>query len=82
MLTTRQYLKTLDRAQLRKLFEQCDLTETERWLLFYAFVEKRLRENTCDKLSLSSRQYHYLLNIALCKVEIKIKELDKIRYFH
>ena len=81
MLTTRQYLKTLDRVQLRRLFEQCDLTENERWLLIYAFVEKRLRENTCSKLGISSRQYHYLLNIALCKVEIKIKELDKIRYF-
>lgn len=79
MLSTRQYLKRLERHQLRKLFDMCNLTETEKWLLIYAFVEKRLRENTCGKLNISSRQYHYLLNIALTKVEFKIGELDKIR---
>lgn len=80
MLSTRQYLRNLERYQLRKLFDMCDLEENEKWLLIYAFVEKRLRENTCDKLGISSRQYHYLLNVALVKVECKIKEFDKIRY--
>jgi hypothetical protein len=79
MLSTRQYLKKLERHQLRKLFDLCNLTENEKWLLIYAFVEKRLRENTCLKLNISARQYHYMLNIALTKVECKIAELDKIR---
>lgn len=79
MLSTRQYLRNLERYQLRKLFDMCDLEEDEKWLLIYAFVEKRLRENTCDKLGISSRQYHYMMNIALVKVECKIREFDKIR---
>lgn len=79
MISTRQYIKRLERHQIRKLIEMCNLTEFEKWLLIYAFVEKRLRENTCRKLGISERQYHYLLNIALTKVEFKIGELDKIR---
>ena len=78
-LTTRQYLRTLDKPTLRKLFQQCNLSESEYWLLIYAFVEERMVENTCAKLSIGKTKYHSMLNEALIKVEFTIKELDKIR---
>lgn len=78
-LTTRQYLRTLDKPTLRKLFKQCDLSENEYWLLIYAFVEERMVENTCAKLSIGKTKYHSMLNEALIKAEYKIKELDKLR---
>ncbi len=79
MQTTRQYLKKLDKPTLRKLLKICDLSETEYWLLIYAFVEERMRENTCAKLSIGKSKYHTMINEALIKVDYKIKELDKIR---
>ena len=79
MLTTRQYLRQLDKETLRKLFELSDLTDTEYWLLTYAFIQKRMRENTCYKLNIGTTKYSTMLNEALIKVEYKIKELDKLR---
>jgi len=78
-LTTRQYLRQLDKPTLRKLFKICDLTETEYWLMIYAFVEERLRENTCAKLAIGKSKYHTMLNETLIKIDYTIKNLDKIR---
>jgi hypothetical protein len=78
-LTTRQYLRQLDKNTLKKLFKLADLEEDEYWLLYYAYVEKRMRENTCMKLNIRTTKYATLLNQALIKVDFKIKELDKIR---
>ena len=80
MLTTRQYLRTLDPAQLRKLFSLCDFTEIELKLMIFAYVERRYVANICDRLFICKKQYHNLLNVALAKVECKIRELDKVRY--
>lgn len=80
MLSTRQYLKTLDPAQLRKLFSQCYLTEVEFRLMIFTYVEKRYVTNICDKLHICKKQYHNMQNVALAKVECKLKELDKVRY--
>lgn len=77
-LTVRQYLRNLDKPTLRKLFDLADLTEEEKWLLIYAFVERRMVENTCYKLGISKGTYHNKLNVALIKVHYTIKELDKI----
>jgi hypothetical protein len=79
MLTTKQYLKKLDKPTLRKLFKLAELSEDEYWLVIYAFVEERMRENTCMKLNIRTTKYATLLNQALIKVDFKIKELDKIR---
>ena len=79
MLTTRQYLRNLDKETLEKLLKISDLKEDEYWLLHYAFVEKRMRENTCAKLNIRLTKYHSLLNEALIKVDYTIKSLDKIR---
>jgi hypothetical protein len=80
MLTTRQYLKTLDPAQLRKLFNLCDFTETELKLMIFAYVERRYVTNICDRLHVCKKQYHNLQNIALAKVECKLKEIDTLRH--
>ena len=79
MLNTKQYLKTLDRETLKKLLKIAELQEDEYWLLYYAFVEKRMRENTCFKLNISLRKYHTMLNEALIRVEYTIRSLDKVR---
>ena len=79
MLTTRQYLKQLDKPTLRKLFKLAELSEEEYWLVIYAFVEERLRENTCMKLNIGKTKYHSMLNEALIKIEYTITQLDKIR---
>lgn len=80
-LTTRQYLRTLDKHQLRELFKRAILSEDEYWLLIYAFVEKRMRENTCMKLNIGMRKYHTMLNEALIKIDYTINQLDKVRTF-
>lgn len=78
-LTTRQYLRQLDKTTLRKLFKISNLSETEHWLLIYAFVEERMRENTCAKLNIGKSKYHTMINEALIKVDYMINSLDKIR---
>lgn len=78
-LTTRQYLKRLDKPILRKLFKMANLNELEYWLVIYAFVEERMVENTCAKLSIGKTKYHSMLNEALIKIEYTINSLDKIR---
>ena len=79
MLTTRQYLRNLEPDTLRKLFELSKLKEDEYWLLYYAFIKKRMVENTCAKLSISKTKYHTMMNEALIKVDYTINNLDKIR---
>ena len=79
MLTIKQYLKSLDKPTLRKLFKLAKLNEDEYWLLIYAYVEERMRENTCMKLNIGKTKYHTILNEALIKVNYTINELDKVR---
>lgn len=81
MQSTKRYLKNLDKKQLRKLFELCELSQLEKWIVIYAFIEQRLVENICMRLSIGTTKYHTTLNEALIKLEYKIKELDKIRSF-
>lgn len=79
MLSIRQYLRNLDKETLKKLFKVSELKEDEYWLLYYAFIEKRMRENTCAKLNIRTTKYYSMLNEALIKVDYTIKSLDKIR---
>ena len=83
MLTPRQYLRQLKRQNeeetIMKLLELSNLTETEYWLMYYAFIKGRMVENTCAKLHIQKTKYHTMLNEALIKVEFTIDRLDKIR---
>jgi len=81
--STKNYIKNLDKSTRRKLIEivklEWNLPEIEYWLLNYAFVEERMRENTCRKLHISTTKYSTLLKEVLIKVESTIQQLDKIR---
>lgn len=81
MLSTRQYLKGLDKPQLKKLFELTKLNDLESWVVRYAFIERRMVENICMRLHIGKTKYHTTLNEALIKIEFKIQEFDKIRTF-
>ena len=85
MLSTRQYLRQLKKQKeektLLKLFKLSGLSETEYWLLYYAFVKGRMVENTCQKLHIQKTKYHTMLNEALIKVEFTINKIYKMRSF-
>ena len=81
MLTTKQYLKNLDKKQILKLIEETKLDYLEKWVLIYSFIEKRMIENICMRLSIGKTKYFYVLKEALIKIEYKIQEYDKIRTF-
>lgn len=65
---TKKYLKTLSKAEIKKLIEHPDLTEIEKWLIYYCYGEKRMVVNTCRKLGISYAQYTITKNIALTKL--------------
>lgn len=65
---TKKYLKTLSKAEIKKLIEHPDLTETEKWLIYYCFAENRMVVNTCRKLGISYAQYTIVKKMALLKL--------------
>lgn len=73
MLTTRQYLRTLSKDELYKIFQNSDLSETEYKLMCFAFIDKFLREKTCLKLHIQKTKYHSILNEALIKINCTLK---------
>ena len=65
---TKKYLKTLSKAEIKKLIEHPDLTEIEKWLVYYCFAENRMVVNTCRKLGISYAQYTIVKKMALLKL--------------
>lgn len=80
-MTIRQYLRSLNKPELYKIFNQTDLTDTELKLLTYAFIRKEKVDYICDKLFMSKSKYHSLLNRLLVKLEYTIRSLDKLHTF-
>lgn len=64
----KKYLKTLTKDEIKKLVQHPDLTETEKWLIYYTYGEKRMVINTCRKLGLSEPQFHITQKLALLKL--------------
>ena len=64
----KKYLKTLTREEVKKLVQHNDLTETEQWVIYYTYGEKRMVINTCYKLSISERQFHIIRDMGLLKL--------------
>lgn len=64
----KKYLKTLSKTEIKKLIEHPDLTEIEKWLIYYAYGEKRMVVNTCRKLAISEAQYRIIQQMALLKL--------------
>lgn len=81
MLSTKQYLKNLDKKQILRLIDETKLDSFERWILIYSFIEKRMIENICMRMNIGRTKYFYVLKEALIKIEYKIQEYDKIRTF-
>lgn len=79
MLTIRQYLRTLDKRVLQKLFNMTKLTPEELQLVTYAFIDKHKVEKSCRMLNISKTKYHSTLNEALIKLEYQLITLDKLR---
>lgn len=80
-MNIRKYLKALSSIELRQLFDKTELDENEKWILIYVFIQKRMVENICSKLSIGKTKYNIMLNIALIKIYFTIKQLDKVRIF-
>lgn len=64
----KKYLKTKDKNEIKEIVKHPDLTEEEKWIIFYTFAEERLILNTCMKLNMSERRYHILKDQALIKL--------------
>ena len=65
---TKRYLKTLSKAEINKLIEHPDLTEIEKWLIYYCYGEKRMLVNTCRKLNICETEYRLIHKMALLKL--------------
>lgn len=65
---TKKYLKTLSKAEIKKLIEHPDLTEIEKWLIYYCYAENRMVVNTCRKLGISESEYRIYHKMALLKL--------------
>lgn len=64
----KKYLKTLSKDEIKKLVQHPDLTEIEKWLIYYTYGENRMVINTCRKLGLQETQYYVTKNLALTKL--------------
>lgn len=64
----KKYLKTKDKNEIKEIVKHPDLTEEEKWIIFYTFAKDRMVLNTCMKLHISERQYHILKDQALIKL--------------
>lgn len=64
----KKYLKTLSKEEIKKIVQHPDLTEIEKWLIYYTYGENRMVVNTCRKLGLQETQYYVTQNLALTKL--------------
>lgn len=64
----KKHLKTLSKTEIKQIIEHPDLTELERWIIYYTFAEKRMVINTCYKLSISERQFFIIKDKGLIKL--------------
>ena len=64
----KKHLKTLNKEDIKRLINHPDITEIERWLIYYTYAEKRMVINTCYKLGLSEAQFYNIQRIVLTKL--------------
>ena len=65
--------KTELKEKIKNIINHPDLTEEERWLIYYTYGEERMVLNTCYKLHVSERQFHNIKDIALTKLYYILK---------
>lgn len=64
----KNYLKSKSEEEISEIIKHPDLTEDERWIIYYTFAKDRLVLNTCMKLHMSERQYYIVKDQALIKL--------------
>lgn len=69
----KNYLKTLDKYKIKEIVKHPDLTELEKWIIYYTFGEDRYVINTCAKLSISERNFYNIKDQALIKLYYILK---------
>lgn len=69
----KNYLKNKNKFEIKELIKHPDLSETEKWVIYYAFGEDRYIANICIKLNISERQYHIIKDQALIKLYYILK---------
>ena len=73
----KKYLKSdgvfKNRDKIKQIVNHPDLSEEERWLIYYTYGEDRFVINTARKLNISERQFHTIQNIALTKLYYILK---------
>lgn len=62
------HTRTETKQIIKKLVQHPDLTEIEKWLIYYAYGEGRMVVNTCRKLAISEAQYRIIQQMALLKL--------------
>ena len=70
---TKKYLKSLTKYQIKDIVKHPDLTELERWLIYYTYGEKRYILNTATKLNMSERRFYTVRDEALIKLYYILK---------
>lgn len=69
----KKFLKNKTRAEIKEIVNHPDLTETEKWIIYYTFGEDRYVINTCAKLSISERNFYNIKDQALIKLYYILK---------
>lgn len=68
----KKYLKNLYQSKqiqkIQDLANHPDLTEDEKWLIYYTYAKDRMVANTAAKLSISERKFYMIQDCALIKL--------------
>ena len=62
-----------NKLKVKEIVNHPDLTETEKWIIYYTFGEDRYVINTCAKLSISERNFYNIKDQALLKLYYILK---------
>lgn len=71
--TVKKYLKSKTEAEIAEIIKHRDLTDEERWLIYYTFVKNRMVPNTCAKLYMSESKFYKVQDRALIKLYYILK---------
>lgn len=68
----KKYLKSdgifKNKQKIKEIINHPDLTEEERWLIYYTYGEDRYIINTAIKLNMSERRFYMVQDKALIKL--------------
>ena len=64
----KKFLKSKTKEEIKEIVKHPDLTELEKWIIYYTFGANRYVTNTCSKLAISERQFFHIKEIALTKL--------------